>query len=425
MEEFIRLLAELLSVPLTEFAAIIMGVIVWIFVLFFDLFFENIANSEKEQDIFSKVIYSQKFKTSLWFLKKAALLGLIFIVITLSIINFVFFDPAMRKIADIVSKRTGIKIEFASVSGNIFTGHINFADMKVIQTKENKTNFDLAFKNAEIDLDMLSLLLRPIVFEKINISDVSGNIKQQDKVTSPQDNKKLLNLNLGKLDITLKKKSDKDTESQNTQNQPKREFIINNLVFRNINVSFIKGTNLPINISLENIISQSFRSNYAIFDIFFRSNINGSIDGHKIAISNKESGWGEKARWEVENLPVRTVSYFLDKTPINWFQDGVIDIVAEDEWQRKTPEINMDWQLKMHNVHMAVPENIGSLEKIAVLPVANYINSHNEGINLQLKFTTNEKQFEGAASLDAAGLWDALVSGTRKSIAKNVVTQAP
>ena len=419
MEEMVILLAEFISTPILMFGAVIIEFIISVFwiigVVFGTLFWmltgKNHEGSKKYKtpskhiSTFTNISASPKIKLVLQAVKRVALVGFVFIIAILCIINFAFFAPSIRWVAGNVSTATGIEIEFSAVDGNIFTGHINFTNLKVKQIKENKTNFDLTLENAEIDLDVPSLLLRPIIFEKMNISGVSGNIKQPPKsnITNQHNNTK---------------------EPKKTRH--KRDFIIDDLKFNNINASLTKGENPPVNILLENIISQPFRSNYAIFDIFFRSNITGKIDGHAVSISTEKTGSGRKTRWTIESLPVKTVSNFVDKAPISWLQDGIIDIAVEDEWQLgKAPDINMDWQFNMHDMRVAVPENSAKLEQIIAIPIANYINSREGDVNLRLKFTMNEKQFEGVTSLDAAGLWDALIIGITKSIPKNSVLQAP
>lgn len=170
-------------------------------------------------------------------------------------------------------------------------------------------------------------------------------------------------------------------------------------------------------LSLNKIEASPFRSNYAVFDTFFRSKIEGSINGQKISIASEEIGEGRKTTWHLDHLPVNVIHHFVQRAPVSWFKSGAVDIRVEDKWEYgDTAKIEMDWNLQFDHIVVEVPEDTSLINKSIAFPIVNYINSKDDIIDLQFGLVMNENQFESTASLDAAGLWTVLVENLSEKL---------
>jgi len=329
----------------------------------------------------------------------AKITGSFFLVIILVLftVNIFFFTPTMKWIVGQISQSTNIKIVFDSVNGNFLTGLIRFNGLHVTRNNSDKSDFNIKVDNIVVDVDVYSLILKPIIIEKLIVSGVKGMAQS----TAPIDKDKRVSL-----------------PDEGKVIKAKTEFIVQNLSIKNVDVRVSKLGNKPLNLVLDSIEAKPFRSRYAIFDIFFRSNIDGSLDGHKIIIKSREEGNGRVTKWHLDHFPVDIVNQYIQKAPINWFSRGVIDIQVEDKWEYgENAQINMDWNLKLLDVFIEAPEGASIMSKTLSLPIIKYINNKNGDIDVNFGLKMNESQFESTSSLDAAGLWHSVVSSFSKKLA--------
>src|SRR5688572_12140330 len=86
---------------------------------------------------------------TLWrgkWLRRIALASVVCLALTAGVallLNTVFFDWSARKLIQQVARRSGITIDYASATGNLFTGHIVLRDATLIRRQHQSTAFDL------------------------------------------------------------------------------------------------------------------------------------------------------------------------------------------------------------------------------------------------------------------------------------------
>ena len=285
MEALVILLLEFLLAPIILLFTLLFNVLICVIGLIVELIFKaatsattkcaNKTSSNPEPQrkrvnsikitnsvFFAKTVYALKW------LRNVSLFLIISIICVLFIINFALFEPTIKWIFTKVEQKTGIELNAEQIKGNIFTGKISFHQLMVKRESPIKTSFKLDIDELSLDIDWLSLILRPITFDTLVINKVTGNITQPNLQAHANDN-------------------------DNTDKEPtiktKRLFVINNLDVNKINIIFAKnGDTSTTPIFIDKINIPKFRSNYAIFDLFFRSNITGSIDSHPILIATSE-----------------------------------------------------------------------------------------------------------------------------------------
>ncbi|MCL9685117.1 hypothetical protein [Legionella maioricensis] len=427
MEALVILLIEFLLDPIILLFILLFNVLVCIIELIIELIFtpflmkdnkttspamtknanKNPSNPEPPQ----KRINSSKMTNSVFFaktvyalkwLRNLSLSLIILIISALFIINFALFEPTVKWILTRVEQKTGIELNAEQIKGNIFTGKISFHQFHVTRESPIKTSFKLDIADLSLDIDWLSLIFRPITIQTLFINQVTGNITQPDPQVNTNDH----------------------TEQADSESQikTKRPFVINNLNVNKINITFTNNGNTPIPVSFDKIYTPKFRSDYAIFDLFFRSNITGSIDGHPILISTSEMDSGRITHWHIPDFPVAILANFVNKPPINWLKGGIINVEVKDKWQLNDQEANieMDWHLQSQGLILEPPPDIPFIKRQLAFAITHYINSKNGDIDLRLRTVLNENQFKNAFSLDASGLWDALTQTITNSIINKI-----
>jgi len=338
----------------------------------------------------------QNWAAAAQLVRKPALIGLALTTGILALANTVFFERTVRLILAMVGQRTGTELAFTSVSGNLFSGRFAFQDLSARRVSDTRSSFDLKARNFSVDLDLLTLLDPPIVFDKLSVDSVTGTFRQPEKPRGAAGQ------NGGSAERI----------------KAKRKFVIENLAMSDVNVAISRGEGAPAAILLKSVTSTPFRSNYAIFDTLFRSNVSGQIDGHDISISTQRTDSGRTTQWRMPDLPVASVSRFVTKPPIGWLREGVLNISVDDRWSRgNQTEIDMDWNIRMQGARAEVSEDAGAMERMLAVPIISYINSRDGNVDLRFKLVMDESQFENMASLDARALWDTLLRSMASSIA--------
>ncbi|TQV78960.1 hypothetical protein [Denitrobaculum tricleocarpae] len=414
MELIIILLGEFLLFPVITAIGALVNLLAGVVGLTFELTLFTASSSGKKK---TQVPAPARPKRKFPFRIAARIAGASFIVVLalLVAVNMFLFEPTAHFIASKVQDKTKMEISFSSVSGNVFSGRLKLEQLQVQRENHAQLDFDISVQSASLDIDVFSLLSNPISIETLAVNGVKGAIwhkaEQRDASLDRPDEP-------GKSGIGPKDGNEVEENLPIRRLEAKKAFVINDLAINDVELDVHKNSSEPISLALNQIQSAPFRSNYAVFDTFFRSNIEGSLSGHEITISTEETDGGRKTRWKLDNLPVNLINSYVRKAPFSWFRSGTIDILVEDEWQRReNAEIEMDWNMLLKGVVVEAPEDASLLSKALAYPLANYINEREDDVDLRFSFVMNEKQFENTLSLDAAGLWDAALDALSKKIA--------
>jgi len=328
-----------------------------------------------------------------------AFVGLVLTIGGLVLINTLFFEPTIRQVVGFVAKRTGTELEFKSVSGNLLTGRFAFEDISARRISDTKSSFNLKVGSLSGEIDLQTLLIGPVSFRRLLVDTVSGTFHGQAKRGSG------------------------DNAQDDGRIRAKRRFRIEDLTLRDVNVALSKGDGAPVALSLKSVSSMPLRSNFAVFDLLFRSNVAGQIDGHDIFISVQKADAGRITQWRMQDLPIASVSRFVTEPPIGWLHEGTITVSVDDRWVlAKQAEIDMDWNIRTRGARTQPRKGAGVLEQTFALPIIAYIKSKDGNIDLRFKLTMNESQFEDMVSPDAGALWNALVRSMSRAIATGTGT---
>ncbi|MEK7780618.1 MAG: hypothetical protein AAB370_03860, partial [Verrucomicrobiota bacterium] len=327
----------------------------------------------------------RKFQKSLSLILGATLLLLVAIV---ALLNFVFFEATVRWGLARIEKRSGVKITFTSATGSLFSGQLTLKGVALQREENAVSNFDLRADEFTLDLAMTKLLARTARIEKVFISGLQGEFHRVAAVERMKIRKRyeVSHLHLEKVALAIR-----DTS---------------------------RPEELQFPLKIATLDSQPLRSRFAVFDILFRSNASGEIAGRPFLIRTAQTERGRETTWQAEGLPVAFVGRHLGG-PFDWLQGGTIDVRVEDKWKiADNAQIEMRWNFVLRNLVVVTPEGASPTSRLVATAIAAYLRRHAEKLEVGFNLTLNENQFESAASVGAAGLWDATREGLARELGR-------
>lgn len=311
-------------------------------------------------------------------------------IIGLLAINFLFLKPVGNWVLAQLEQRTGIQVTASDISGNLFTGTFRFTGLTAKRDSMEKSSFDLKVAEVSGNLAMSSLVFGTPEFDTLSVKRVSGrfDVKKRDKNRKPEKIK------------------------------TRRDFIVNHMMISDVALQLYNAKKEALDVSLTSVESRPLRSNYAVFDVFFRSDISGTLAGRKLEIRSAPTDDGRATTWKIDQLPVSILGHFSDAPVISWLEEGTLDVDVTDSWKMSDrAKINMDWRLLANGVKMQVPADAGLMQKTVFIPTQKYLNGRDKPVDVSFSLVMNEEQFEGAASLEAANLWATVRDGFIKALA--------
>ncbi len=303
----------------------------------------------------------------------------------LFIVNTFYFADSVRGVFGVLERRGGIETSCAEIDGNVFSGRVSLGDCTIVRTEHDRSEFNLELDRVDFDL-RLSSLFGTAEIETAHVSGLRGSVKKHQAVVDP----------------------DSDEKAE----KPRRSFVIQDLRIEDVDIA-LSGVNkdgglfeLPVQIATAT--SAPLRSRLALFDILFRSNLNGTIAGADFEVKTGGDSGGRQTAWRAMDVPVASFGAMAGGA-LSWFQQGVVDVQVDDKWRRDGQlDIDMDWRLTFRDVVVEAPDTAGLLTRLATGPIVAYVNSYDGEFPLEFELVVNENQFESRTSLATAGLWTAV-----------------
>ena len=298
-------------------------------------------------------------------------------------VNLFFLDPAARWLFDRFAGRAGLTVEFAAVEGNLLVGRLGFQGLGVARPEGEKAGFDLTAAAVDFDLDISSLALRPVRFERVALAGIAGTVAKPARRAEP----------------------DRIT--------PRARFVIDELSVRDAQVRVTGADGERFDFAVASAESRPLRSEFGVFDFFFRSNVDARIDGHPFRIATGLTPSGRITTWDITDFPANSVAGVVPRAPFTWFEGGTIDARVHDRWaiDGAATRIDMEWSIILDGVSVAPPEGASTIERVTAGALAKVANGREEPVDLAFTLSFDEEQFRNGASLDAADFWRALIAG--------------
>ncbi len=326
---------------------------------------------------------------------KWSILGLAgFLFLAIFLLNTFFFSQVVDWSLSRIYKKNKIKIEYTKTSGNLFTGKINFDGLRITRSNNDYTNFDLTIKQVELNIHYFSFINKPIRFKYVTAENVRGEmIRVKPKPWS------------------LRKKNN---------------FIIDSFSVRDAKLKltsqYLKTEKKSIDVVIKQGEASPLRRKYVLLDLFFKSNLQGTINNHTVKITSKRDNGSRHTEWKIENLDVATLRVIVNRR-LRWLKSGILFIDVDNTWKRDTASVfDSRWRFRISNPVAEIPENTSRLKALLLKPVVKYLNSDKDKYDLSFTLKLEDQQFKGHASLDAANLWKSVFTGLTKRMAGSSIT---
>jgi hypothetical protein len=395
VEGLFILIAEMLLLPVQALAVAVFEFIISIFFTAAEVGVSaatsRSAKKQNRQDDTEVVVNERNpppktLKFMKW-LKWILLSILVAIILMVVLINYFFLDSAVKYVLDNVKERSGVSVEYKVANGNLFTGRFELLGIVAKREKHDQLTFDLVANTLIIDLDLLSSAFGHAELEYLEIKDSSGKVERLHK-------------------------SDKL--------KAKKPFNVEFLLIENLDIDYIDHTSdrgvQKYKFEVQDLSSKPFRSTHALFDVFFRSNMQGAINGYPFTIKTEVQKDGRITQWRANDLPVQIAGDFIGG-PLKWLKSGKLDIHVDDAWAvGNNVDINMDWKFIFKGVNAEAPDHLNGMVGTLSNGAVNYLNSRPDPSEVSFRLVVNENQFEGATSLEAAGMWKAVTKSLLNKI---------
>ncbi len=304
-----------------------------------------------------------------------------------AVLSAFFFEPTSRWIADRVGASTGYEIAFEGASGNLLTGRMSLDRVEIRRTGLAADSFALDLEKVILDVDLVGSLIGASKVERLRIDGVRGVVTADGGGRAGGGPP----LNLVKAAGRL-------------------NFVVRDLQIADVDIHLGRPDGPPVRYVFTRLAVAPFRGYLALFDLLFRSNISGEIDGHRIDIATSGSAAGRKTQWKFDALPVDLVRHYVGVAPATWLQAGVLEIEVEDRWRRDDEEttFDMDWRLRFLEPRVSAPAGASLIERAAVNAMSKHMNGR-EDVLIAFTMRYAEGDFASTASTDASALWRAIL----------------
>jgi hypothetical protein len=337
--------------------------------------------------IFSLVPFGRKVQRVSSRAPKKVLIVLLAIAVVifgaLFVTNKFYFSDSVRMVFGVLERRSGIETSCAEIDGSLFSGQISLGNCRIVRSDHTSSEFELELDHVNFDLQLSSLFGTAEV-QTAHIEGLRGSVNRH------------------------RTQADADA----TGEKPRRSFVIQELKIESVEITLFgvnkDGGSFELPVHVVSATSAPLRSRLALFDILFRSNAAGAIDGAEFEIKTGGDSAGRQTTWRASEVPVARFGSIAGGV-LSWFHDGVVDVYVEDNWRRDGQlEIDMDWQLGFRNIEVQAPDTSGVMTRLATGPIVDFVNSHDGEFPFEFQMTVNESQFEYRSTLEAAGLWKAV-----------------
>jgi hypothetical protein len=313
----------------------------------------------------------------------AALAGLAATVVL--VVNLFFFEDSVRFVLGKVESRTAIVTNCGEIEGSLFLGRVTLLDCSIRRPSHPSSSFELVVAEVDVDLRITSML-GTATLDTARVVGPSGWVRAD--------------------------RSQAADESGDDRERPRREFEVKNLLVSDASVNLSgsnpDGNRFEVPVEIDRLEVEPLRSRNALFDLLFRSNAAGTLDGAPFQLSSSVIPDGRRTEWRANKVPIASFGSMTGGL-LSWFSSGFVDVYVDDDWQRSdTTTINMDWRLRFSGIEVTPPPGTGTVTRFVTVPLTRYVNSFDGEFPLEFAMVLNENQFEYQSSLAAAGVWSAV-----------------
>ncbi len=314
---------------------------------------------------------------------------LLLALLVLVVIDRFFFEPSVRWAFQRLQPKTGIQVDFQSAAGSLFQCRVRLQDVRFRREGHPRSNFDLQAGQAVFDVAASSLLLGQPQFEMVMIDRIRGTYYRE-----PHEGQVVL----------------------------RRRYVVDQLHLSDVRLRVIDGTRegspLELDVEIDDWTALPLRSDWAVFDILFRSQANGRLQNVPYRISRSETAAGPMTHWRIEQIPIATMASYLGP-PLTWLAGGVLDFQMTDEAVRDDPnQLQLHCRVVLRDLTAEPPPGLPLSTQLVVQPLLALFNENAKELPLEFDVNLDLRSFNDKLSPEAAGLTAALGNGLLDEVAR-------
>ncbi len=305
--------------------------------------------------------------------RRATVAGGVLLLVTaagIGIATFFFFEHIVRWSLRGLEQRHGVTIAFESADGNLFTGAVRLRGAHLVRAQHPVSEFDVTIQELQADIDLSALWQRRLEFQSVAARGIRGDYSR----VGPQPDQ-----------------------------LPCRGFIVQQLAIEDAQLTWhdVTQPDRPIHLDIEvdSLETAPFRSQWAAFDVLFRTTARGRIAGGPFRISTREVPDGRETHWNAQGLPVSLAGAYLGG-PFSWITEGTLNVDVVDRWSLPEDEldIDMDWKLVLKDIRAEAPADLPVPAQAVAGQFVKYLNEHPREVPLAFSVTINRREFSGRMS---------------------------
>lgn len=301
-------------------------------------------------------------------IKKGLVLLLGLLAIAVLTFNSYGIDPTLRLILQRVEARSGTHIEFQSASGNLLTGSLSVNGVHISRKVEGRNAFDLDVAHVTADVALLRIFDPEWQLDRVDLLGVKGDFSVYPRKGG--EGSKLQGGNVFQARTVFL--SQADLRFVNFRDDP-------------------QGVPLVVEVTRAQI--DEYRSRWSLYDLLFHTELEGTVDGEPFRFTRMQKDGKQWIQWKLASLPLAKWSSSWGGAAANTV--GKVDVQVDSSWPLEDPRtITQDWKLTATEQSWSSADFQGTLER---------------------------GRFEGAQSLQDAGLWEVVAQGmAQKAVNKAV-----
>jgi hypothetical protein len=298
-------------------------------------------------------------------IKKGLVLALGLLAIGVLGFNSAGIEPTLRFALGRVRARTGTQVEFTSATGNLLTGHLAVTGVSITRQVEGRNGFSLKVAHLDGDLSILRLFDPEWQLDRLQLLGVTGEFS-----------------------VVPRKEAGGTTGGGGDALEGGKVFAAREVLIRDANLGFVNyrddARGVKLTVTIDEMRIDEYRSHWSLYDLLFSSTLSGKIDGEPFSFAREAKDGNQTVRWNLAGLPLSKWAHTFAGATAQAMV-GQADVTVDSTWPLADPRtIRMIFRVKGREARW---------------------------LDAEFPAEMLRGQFEGAQSLEDAGLWKVVRQG--------------
>lgn len=320
-----------------------------------------------------------------WLLRATGLAGIAAVGGLIALENY-GTEPILRWSLAKLEPKSGIRVTFGKATGGLLSGQFVLHQVRAVREQHPESNFDLSASQVTARCSLWKMIGSNLAIDGLRIDQVSGTYHRSGpaKASGPQEavaelQRRARQLRIGELQLL---------EATVTYTD-----------------STVAGAPVQIGLVIDSLECAPVRTAQAPFDLIFRSNAAGTVEGRPFLIQTTQSAGGTRTEWQATGLPIALVRTYLEG-PFRWLQSGECDVsIVQLMPQDGRLPVILETHLILRDIRPGVPADtkpgVAIAAQLLISQLKNLPKEKDIGFTLKL----DPKKFDLTKTQDREQLW--------------------